>query len=115
MRDQVRTRVAKFAYGLLALGWHGGNRQWRHYEMAYLVLAGISTPLVLSVHSTVSFDFATWVDVCTFTGTIGLFITLFLLFIRFFPMIAMSEVKNVLPEADPHYLPAPEAQPTAVA
>lgn len=36
-----------------------GNRQWRHYEMAYLVLAGLSTPLVLSVHSVVSFDFAT--------------------------------------------------------
>jgi len=59
VRDRALTRVAKFAYGLLALGWRGGNRQWRHYEMAYLVLAGISTPLVLSVHSTVSFDFAT--------------------------------------------------------
>jgi Ni/Fe-hydrogenase subunit HybB-like protein len=40
------------------LGWRGGNQQWRHYEKAYLILAGISTPLVLSVHSVVSFDFA---------------------------------------------------------
>jgi molybdopterin-containing oxidoreductase family membrane subunit len=46
-------------YGIGALGWRGGNRQWRHYEMAYLLLAGLSTPLVLSVHSIVSFDFAT--------------------------------------------------------
>src|SRR5215475_16083017 len=59
MRDRARSRFAKFCYGMLALGWRGGNRQWRHYEMAYLILAGISTPLVLSVHSTVSFDFAT--------------------------------------------------------
>jgi molybdopterin-containing oxidoreductase family membrane subunit len=44
---------------VFALGWRGGNRQWRHYEMAYLLLAGLSTPLVLSVHSVVSFDFAT--------------------------------------------------------
>jgi Ni/Fe-hydrogenase subunit HybB-like protein len=267
MRDRALTKVGKFCYGLLALGWRGGNRQWRHYEMAYLILAGLSTPLVLSVHSTVSFDFATslipgwhttifppyfvagaifggfamvltlmlparsiyklhdvftwnhidvmckiilltgsivgyaytmeffvafyganpferfafinryfgpywwaawsmftcnvvvpqlfwvrafrrnlitvffvcmcvnagmwyerfciiavsltrdflpsswgmyyptWVDVMTFAGTFGIFTTFFLLFIRFFPMIAMSEVKTVLPEADPHYHP----------
>jgi Ni/Fe-hydrogenase subunit HybB-like protein len=267
MRDRARSLVGKFCYGLLALGWRGGNRQWRHYEMAYLVLAGLSTPLVLSVHSTVSFDFATslipgwhttifppyfvagaifggfamvltlmlparsiyklhdvftwnhidvmckiilltgsivgyayimeffvafyganpferfafinryfgpywwaawsmftcnvimpqlfwvrafrrnlitvffvcmcvnagmwyerfviiavsltrdflpsswgmyyptWVDVMTFAGTLGIFTTLFLLFIRFFPMIAMSEVKTTLPIADPHYHP----------
>ncbi|HET9374228.1 MAG TPA: NrfD/PsrC family molybdoenzyme membrane anchor subunit [Chthoniobacterales bacterium] len=267
MRDRARSLVGKFCYGLLALGWRGGNRQWRHYEMAYLVLAGLSTPLVLSVHSTVSFDFATslipgwhttifppyfvagaifggfamvltlmlparsiyklhdvftwnhidvmckiilltgsivgyaytmeffvafyganpferfafinryfgpywwaawsmftcnvimpqlfwvrafrrnlitvffvcmcvnagmwyerfviiavsltrdflpsswgmyyptWVDVMTFAGTFGIFTTLFLLFIRFFPMIAMSEVKTTLPIADPHYHP----------
>src|SRR5690606_20367145 len=49
----------KWAYGFFALGWRGGNRQWRHYEMGYLLLAGLSTPLVLSVHSVVSFDFAT--------------------------------------------------------
>ena len=267
MRDRARSKVGKFCYGLLALGWRGGNRQWRHYEMAYLILAGLSTPLVLSVHSTVSFDFATslipgwhttifppyfvagaifggfamvltlmlparsiyklhdvvtwnhidvmckiilltgsivgyaytmeffvafyganpferfafinryfgpywwaawsmftcnvvipqlfwvrafrrnlitvffvcmcvnagmwyerfviiavsltrdflpsswgmyyptWVDIMTFAGTFGIFTTFFLIFIRFFPMIAMSEVKTVLPAADPHYHP----------
>jgi molybdopterin-containing oxidoreductase family membrane subunit len=47
----------------------------------------------------------TWVDVFTFIGTFGIFLTLFLLFIRFLPMVAMSEVKGVLPEADPHYRP----------
>jgi len=269
MRDRARSRFAKFCYGVLALGWRGGNRHWRHYEMAYLILAGISTPLVLSVHSTVSFDFATsilpawhttifppyfvagaifggfamvltlliparalyslqdvitwnhidvmckiilvtgsivgyayimeffvayyggnpferfaflnryfgpywwaswtmftcnvlmpqlfwvrafrrniwtvyfvsmcanagmwferfvifvialhrdflpsawrmyyptWVDVFTFIGSHGIFITLFLLFIRFLPMVAISEVKSVLPEADPHHRPHP--------
>lgn len=46
-------------YGLLSLGWRGSERHWQHYERAYMMLAGISTPLVLSVHSIVSFDFAT--------------------------------------------------------
>jgi len=59
LRDRAKTKIKKFFYGTLALGWRGGNRQWRHYEMAYLLLAGLSTPLVLSVHSVVSFDFAT--------------------------------------------------------
>jgi Ni/Fe-hydrogenase subunit HybB-like protein len=59
LRDRAKSRVKKYLYGIFALGWRGGNRQWRHYEMAYLILAGISTPLVLSVHSVVSFDFAT--------------------------------------------------------
>ncbi|MGB8170007.1 MAG: NrfD/PsrC family molybdoenzyme membrane anchor subunit [Chthoniobacteraceae bacterium] len=59
LRDRAKSRVAKYIYGIFALGWRGGNRQWRHYEMAYLILAGLSTPLVLSVHSVVSFDFAT--------------------------------------------------------
>jgi molybdopterin-containing oxidoreductase family membrane subunit len=59
LRDRAKSRVARFIYGIFALGWRGGNRQWRHYEMAYLILAGLSTPLVLSVHSVVSFDFAT--------------------------------------------------------
>jgi Ni/Fe-hydrogenase subunit HybB-like protein len=275
MRDRAKGRVARSVYWVLSFGWRGGNRQWRHYEMAYLVLAGISTPLVLSVHSTVSFDFATsvlpgwhttifppyfvagaifggfamvltlmlparslyklhdvftwdhidvmcklllltgsivgyaycmeffvafyganpferfaflnryfgpywwaswtmfacnvvmpqlmwvrafrrnwaivffvsmcanagmwferfvifvislhrdflpsawrmygptWVDVFTFAGTFGIFLTLFLLFIRFLPMVAMSEVKSVLPEADPHYHPpAPGGEET---
>ncbi|MEO6054928.1 MAG: NrfD/PsrC family molybdoenzyme membrane anchor subunit [Chthoniobacterales bacterium] len=59
IRDRCTTKTKKFVYGVMALGWRGGNRQWRHYEMAYLLLAGLSTPLVLSVHSVVSFDFAT--------------------------------------------------------
>ena len=59
LRDRATTKIRKFAYGFFALGWRGGNRAWRHYEMAYLLLAALSTPLVLSVHSVVSFDFAT--------------------------------------------------------
>ena len=51
-------KVAARVYGVLALGWHGSNRHWINYEKAYLILAGLSTPLVLSVHSIVSFDFA---------------------------------------------------------
>ena len=266
MRDRATSKVKKFLYGFFAFGWTGSNRHWSNYEKAYLLLAGLSTPLVLSVHSIVSFDFAvsqvpgwhttifppyfvagaifggfamvltimipacaiykplhdlvtidhvdkmckiilltgsivgyaylmelfiawyganpyeraafwyrafgpywwaywsmmfcnvvapqifwfkyfrthliwvwvivqfpnagmwferfviiattlardftpsawgmfhpTWVDVCTFVGTFGLFTTLFLLFIRFLPMICMFEVKAVLPEADPHH------------
>jgi Ni/Fe-hydrogenase subunit HybB-like protein len=276
LRDRAKSQVGKVVYGILALGWRGGNRQWRHYEMAYLILAGISTPLVLSVHSTVSFDFATsilpgwhttifppyfvagaifggfamvltlliparsiyklhdvitwnhidvmckiilltgsivgyaytmeffvayyganpyerfafinryfgpywwaswsmftcnvimpqlfwvrafrrniitvlfvsmcvnagmwferfvifvisltrdflpsswgmyyptWVDIWTFIGTIGIFVTLFLLFIRFLPMVAISEVRSVLPEADPHHVPPKPHTGTAV-
>ncbi|MBM3328351.1 MAG: hydrogenase [Calditrichaeota bacterium] len=56
---EIGTRIRQVAFGLLALGWRGSNRQWKHYELAYLILAGISTPLVLSVHSIVSTDFAT--------------------------------------------------------
>jgi molybdopterin-containing oxidoreductase family membrane subunit len=59
LRDRAKSTMAKTIYGFFALGWRGSNRQWRHYEMAYLILAGLSTPLVLSVHSIVSFDFAT--------------------------------------------------------
>ncbi len=58
LRDRGKG-IAKKLYGFFALGWRGGNRQWHHYEMAYLILAALSTPLVLSVHSVVSFDFAT--------------------------------------------------------
>ena len=49
--------------------------------------------------------YPTWVDIWTFIGTIGIFVTLFLLFIRFLPMVAISEVRSVLPEADPHHIP----------
>ena len=59
LRDRAKNKLRKIFYGIFALGWRGGNRQWRHYELAYLVLAGVSTPLVLSVHSIVSTDFAT--------------------------------------------------------
>jgi len=59
MRDRAKTRIRRLVLGTLSLGWRGGNRQWQHYEMAYLLLAGLSTPLVLSVHSVVSTDFAT--------------------------------------------------------
>lgn len=265
MRDRAKTKVKKFCYGLFALGWTGSNRNWSNYEKAYLILAGLSTPLVLSVHSIVSLDFAvsqvpgwhttifppyfvagaifsgfgmvltllvplrrmckledvitlrhidlmckvtlatgsivgyaylmelfiawysgspyeryafmnrmagpyawgywimmscnvlvpqlfwfrkirqnlvivfiisilvnigmwferfviivislhrdflpgnwgyfkpTWVDICTYLGTFGLFFTCFLLFMRFLPMIAVSEVKGVTPQADPHH------------
>jgi Ni/Fe-hydrogenase subunit HybB-like protein len=59
LRDRARTKVRRLVYGALALGWRGANRHWQHYERAYLILAALSTPLVLSVHSVVSFDFAT--------------------------------------------------------
>ncbi|MEZ0275505.1 MAG: NrfD/PsrC family molybdoenzyme membrane anchor subunit, partial [Roseimicrobium sp.] len=59
LRDRCKAGIKKTLYGMFALGWRGGNRQWNHYEMAYLLLAALSTPLVLSVHSVVSFDFAT--------------------------------------------------------
>jgi len=57
-RDRATSRMRKFAYGILALGWRGSGRQWHRYERAYLLLAALSTPLVLSVHSVVSCDFA---------------------------------------------------------
>jgi molybdopterin-containing oxidoreductase family membrane subunit len=59
LRDRAKSRTRQKIFGLLALGWRGSTRHWRHYEVAYLMLAGLSTPLVLSVHSVVSFDFAT--------------------------------------------------------
>jgi Ni/Fe-hydrogenase subunit HybB-like protein len=59
IRDRCKPGLRKLLYGIFALGWRGGNRQWSHYEMAYLLLAALATPLVLSVHSVVSFDFAT--------------------------------------------------------
>lgn len=58
LRDRAKTRLRKIIFGITSLGWRGGNRQWQNYELAYLILAGISTPLVLSVHSVVSTDFA---------------------------------------------------------
>jgi molybdopterin-containing oxidoreductase family membrane subunit len=58
LRDRAKIRIKKIVYGIFSIGWRGGNRQWKHYELAYLLLAGISTPLVLSVHSVVSTDFS---------------------------------------------------------
>ncbi|HYN41166.1 MAG TPA: NrfD/PsrC family molybdoenzyme membrane anchor subunit, partial [Thermoanaerobaculia bacterium] len=58
LRDHAKAKVARFAYGMAALGWRNSSRHWANYEAASLLLAGLSTPLVLSVHSIVSFDFA---------------------------------------------------------
>jgi Ni/Fe-hydrogenase subunit HybB-like protein len=59
VRDRATSKGRRFAYGFFALGWRGSARQWHRYEKAYQILAALSTPLVLSVHSVVSFDFAT--------------------------------------------------------
>ena len=57
LRDRAKNMFAKYAYGILAMGWRGSARHWSMYETATLLLAGMSTPLVLSVHTVVSFDF----------------------------------------------------------
>jgi molybdopterin-containing oxidoreductase family membrane subunit len=58
LRDRATTKLRRFAYGVFSLGWTGSARAWHRYERAYLLLAALATPLVLSVHSVVSFDFA---------------------------------------------------------
>jgi len=58
MRDRAVNIWTRRIYGLLAMGWRGSARHWKRYQSAYLLLAGLSTPLVLSVHTVVSFDFA---------------------------------------------------------
>ena len=58
LRDSAKSKVHRIAYGIFALGWKGSSRHWQHYRIGYLILAALSTPLVLSVHSIVSFDFA---------------------------------------------------------
>ncbi|HRK01032.1 MAG TPA: polysulfide reductase NrfD [Oligoflexia bacterium] len=58
VRDRAKNKIRKTIYTILSLGWTGSARAWNHYETAYMLLAGLSTPLVLSVHSIVSFDFA---------------------------------------------------------
>jgi Ni/Fe-hydrogenase subunit HybB-like protein len=58
LRDKAKSTPVKMIYGGLALGWRGSARHWQRYEHIYLLLAGLSTPLVLSVHTVVSFDFA---------------------------------------------------------
>ncbi len=59
MRDRTTSKVRRTIYTILSLGWRGAASHWQHYEKAYLLLAGLATGLVLSVHSVVSFDFAT--------------------------------------------------------
>ncbi|HUM05862.1 MAG TPA: NrfD/PsrC family molybdoenzyme membrane anchor subunit [Terriglobales bacterium] len=58
MRDRAEHPVTRGVYGILAMGWRGSARHWHRYETAYLLLAGLATPLVLSVHTVVSFDFS---------------------------------------------------------
>src|SRR5712691_4192164 len=58
LRDQTTNKFVKVVYGLLAMGWRNSVRHWNRYETAYLLLGGLATPLVLSVHTVVSFDFS---------------------------------------------------------
>jgi Ni/Fe-hydrogenase subunit HybB-like protein len=58
LRDRAKSKIAFYLYGFFALGWRGSHRHWHRHECAYLILAALATPLVLSVHSVVSFDFA---------------------------------------------------------
>ncbi|MDP9174040.1 MAG: polysulfide reductase NrfD [Planctomycetota bacterium] len=58
MRDRAKSPAAKLIYGTLAMGWRGSARHWHRYQMAYLLLAGLAAPLVVSVHSVVGMDFA---------------------------------------------------------
>jgi Ni/Fe-hydrogenase subunit HybB-like protein len=58
LRDRSRTRAGRIIYGMLAMGWRGSAVHWQRYETAYLLLAGLATPLVVSVHTVVSLDFA---------------------------------------------------------
>ena len=58
LRDRSPSRLGRVIYGAMALGWRGSARHWERYETAYLLLAGLATPLVVSVHTVVSFDFA---------------------------------------------------------
>jgi Ni/Fe-hydrogenase subunit HybB-like protein len=59
IRDRAKNKVSRFVYGSLAMGWNGSAKTWARYEYISLILAGLSTPLVLSVHTIVSMDFAT--------------------------------------------------------
>ncbi len=58
LRDRATNKPAQIIYGMLAMGWRGSARHWHRYQSAYLLLAGLATPLVLSVHSVISFDFS---------------------------------------------------------
>ena len=58
LRDRAQNKIGKVIFGMAAMGWRGATRHWDRYEVAYLLLAGLATPLVVSVHTVVSFDFA---------------------------------------------------------
>ena len=58
LRDRSKSRAAQIVYGIFAMGWRGSAKHWHHHEVAYLLLAGLATALVVSVHTVVSFDFA---------------------------------------------------------
>jgi molybdopterin-containing oxidoreductase family membrane subunit len=58
LRDRSQQRFSRVAYGVLAMGWRGSARHWKRYQTAYFLLAGLATPLVVSVHTIVSYDFA---------------------------------------------------------
>jgi len=59
IRDRTKSKFRKYVYGVMSFGWDGSNRTWHHFEVLCLILAGLATPLVLSVHTIVSMDFAT--------------------------------------------------------
>ena len=59
LRDRAKTRGARVAYGILALGWRGSAKHWQRYETAYVIMAALAVPLVVSVHSVVGYDFST--------------------------------------------------------
>jgi len=58
LRDRAKNKWQQVIFGMLSMGWRGSARHWKRYQVAYLLLAGLATPLVLSVHTVVSFDFA---------------------------------------------------------
>ncbi len=58
LRDRTMSKIKKIIYSIFSLGWRNSHRNWQHYEKSYMLLAGFATPLVLSVHTIVSFDFA---------------------------------------------------------
>lgn len=100
VRDRAKTKIRKLVYGIFSMGWRGTNRNWQHYESAYLIFAGLATPLVLSVHTIVSFDFAVslipgwhttifppyFVAGAIFSG-FAMVVTLMVLSRRFFPFM----------------------------
>jgi molybdopterin-containing oxidoreductase family membrane subunit len=62
LRDRATTKVKQVVYGILSMGWRGSAKHWKRYETASLLLAGLATPLVVSVHTVVSFDFTVAIE-----------------------------------------------------